>query len=1066
MTGPILKLTDGTTSISLVTSAGQKGFHLDVWLPEIANYKGGGIRRNNSRADGESLSGKQWANVTEEFRTIVDGEDQDAVITTLQNLRRLFEKASDYWTTPWQNEPVWIEASGSCETNTRYSIVIRGHMPQDGNPHAQPFFAEPSIIGETGSGFLISVERQPWWLEQIPGTGICAEASGEQEDWDYVGWTVNSALPAGRVRFIAELQSVSGRMIAGEQTNQVWRTDNGGTTPWVAATTPPTMDCVAFAEDTTTGYLYIAGDAGGGARETWRSTDGAINWTRRSAVRGTSGTRSLIYASDGYLYLADTTGPGIYRSNDGAAIWTKVSPGSLTFNCIFQASGGAFFSSNQTIIYRSVNGTDWAPVFDTQSGATLTGFDEPGDGFIYCPTAIGLFRSSDGLIWTQVSSVGTPLHNIIIDSDGIYWSTDFEDTDIYKSADGFSWVLAATIAGENLSTIIEYSGNQLLYVGASGDIYWRSPAPVTVGRTETCNNEVMIVNNQHVAQLTHVKVDDGGVFTDNFPGTLPFDLLPDPFAVNDAVYFGIDTSLVDTGPFDNLALDIGTVLEVTTATLIWEYCTNAVGPVFSTLNVQDGTKVAHAFQRAGVGTVHWMPPTDWVECTIDGITGYWVRLRVSALGAHIQTPTQQNRDIYTCNWPRVDIDDAQVIGDIPALLRIQAHNRSDEDYYETIDELDLLENRMVVGLRSLDRGSSFVSFINLADEQNPIGISVSAGTGSAFANKLNAPSGRMITHTTPPTGSLSTYADAATITLGPSISRDFYGTYHTYLRAQLVEPSSSPVGDDTDVQVRLSVRSGSGGITKTTKHVRFVGWDENGETFKDWQLLNLGRIDLPVSDLFNDDELPDEFQIVIQVSSTTSTNLEVNLYDIGIIPVDEWAGDFIDTALEDDSGVGNGYKLDIDSVTFPKRRIRALVRSADSSELIRASYQPITPGPAILQANADQRLWFLTARAAYRGEHTGLDNASVLTDNHADFLRAGVKVGQTIFNITDGSSGVVTARTQTTITATLSGGAEDDWDIGDNYLVICNGIYISEPWNCHSIQLERNSRYLSFRGER
>jgi len=290
MTGPILKLTDGTTSVSLVTPGEQKGFHLDNWLPEIANYKGGGIRRNNSRADGESLSGKQWANVTEEFRTIIDGENQDAVITTLQNLRRLFEKASDYWTAPWQNEPVWIEARGSCETNTRYSIVIRGHMPQDGNPHAPPFFAEPSIIGETGSGFLISVERQPWWLSEEPGTGICAQAIGQQANWEHEEWAVNTAQPVAQVNDLLNLQS--GWMLAFENA-QVWRTNTGGAV-WVAATVAPAGNIFTAIE--WKGVAYCFSTAG-----VYRSTDDGDNWALQSNTVTANGLHGMS-ADDTYIY--------------------------------------------------------------------------------------------------------------------------------------------------------------------------------------------------------------------------------------------------------------------------------------------------------------------------------------------------------------------------------------------------------------------------------------------------------------------------------------------------------------------------------------------------------------------------------------------------------------------------------------------------------------------------------------------------------------------------------------------------------------------------------------------
>ncbi len=69
---------------------------------------------------------------------------------------------------------------------------------------------------------------------------------------------------------------------------------------------------------------------------------------------------------------------------------------------------------------------------------------------------------------------------------------------------------------------------------------------------------------------------------------------------------------------------------------------------------------------------------------------------------------------------------------------------------------------------------------------------------------------------------------------------------------------------------------------------------------------------------------------------------------------------------------------------------------------------------------------------AVSGIHTGADNAAVLTDGLAAFTPSGL-VGKTIYNLTDGSSGAITANTATTITAVEAGGAEDDWDAGDAY---------------------------------
>lgn len=68
------------------------------------------------------------------------------------------------------------------------------------------------------------------------------------------------------------------------------------------------------------------------------------------------------------------------------------------------------------------------------------------------------------------------------------------------------------------------------------------------------------------------------------------------------------------------------------------------------------------------------------------------------------------------------------------------------------------------------------------------------------------------------------------------------------------------------------------------------------------------------------------------------------------------------------------------------------------------------------------------------GTHDGADNASVLTDSTKTWT-VDEWVGYTITNTTDGSSGTITANDATTITATLSGGTDDDWDASDAYTI-------------------------------
>ena len=67
------------------------------------------------------------------------------------------------------------------------------------------------------------------------------------------------------------------------------------------------------------------------------------------------------------------------------------------------------------------------------------------------------------------------------------------------------------------------------------------------------------------------------------------------------------------------------------------------------------------------------------------------------------------------------------------------------------------------------------------------------------------------------------------------------------------------------------------------------------------------------------------------------------------------------------------------------------------------------------------------------GSHDGSENATILTDTSKNWIPDSL-IGLRLVNETDGSSGVVSSNTDTTITATLSGGAFD-WDVGDVYVL-------------------------------
>jgi hypothetical protein len=81
--------------------------------------------------------------------------------------------------------------------------------------------------------------------------------------------------------------------------------------------------------------------------------------------------------------------------------------------------------------------------------------------------------------------------------------------------------------------------------------------------------------------------------------------------------------------------------------------------------------------------------------------------------------------------------------------------------------------------------------------------------------------------------------------------------------------------------------------------------------------------------------------------------------------------------------------------------------------------------------------------------HDGSANASVLNDTDAGF-DVNQWVDYTITNSTDSSSGTVTANTSSTVTATLSGGTDNDWDVSDA------GVLGTEPQENSEIYVYQN----------
>ena len=165
----ILKVTDGTDEVDLV--GGTDGITLKNWKPESAKYKGGGSMQDSPLADGRRIVNKQFDNVMDTFDLILSTNTVDGAVEGLNKLRRLIERAADFWIENWQDNVVYLVCQYRGETNPRYASIVKGRIPNDEFPFGQ-LFLKSGIRGRRRSTSEITfICEHLIWQSTIPGTG-------------------------------------------------------------------------------------------------------------------------------------------------------------------------------------------------------------------------------------------------------------------------------------------------------------------------------------------------------------------------------------------------------------------------------------------------------------------------------------------------------------------------------------------------------------------------------------------------------------------------------------------------------------------------------------------------------------------------------------------------------------------------------------------------------------------------------------------------------------------------------------------------------------------------------
>jgi hypothetical protein len=872
-----LVVTDGIDTFDFLSAP----ICLKAWEPAIAQKRE--IRQQGFQADGSTPVDYAWENINEAMTFNTMGKDGDDLASPLHDLHELLIKGLQYWTTSWQKTPVWIEVRAQHETNVRYGHIVSFQTEKDNDPFAQPYFG----TNPYRRNFPLGIEHKHW-SANAPGESDCVQLSAQQEGISlfplvYDGDTQDVTIPAAAS--LNDLPDIGG---AGKGPIQV--------EGWIKAD--------SYGEGNV-GRIAIKGSDALTTRG-WHFYIDSVNGL--SAIINCA-TQDAISYSGLDEFTADGLDHHVYMVYDEDA-GTLLLPAARTIYLAIDGIWVASYPTQQVSI--GAYGTDAADdvVVGNNAGATA-GFD--GE--------IGWARILDTILHSPAGGNFTPPARCPL-------PVSNANTMFLGIREGSG--TAIDDAGPN--------GND----GTAANDDWGDGCEITFGRAATCLDEVYIANKHNVAQLTNIHINDGGAWGPNLVGAAtPFNLLPAAPANNDAIYFGIDTAIIDTGPFCSLVFDIGTAATYGAGdSLDWEYWNGA----WVALAVQDNTNAdgdatpgaGNTFDTTGVASVHWVQPADWA--TNDpgvGITGYWVRATLTEVTG-VTFATQQNRDIYSILWPKVDIDEAQIAGNIEAIARTVIKNQGDEGSGTP----NLTSSRILMGLRSQSRGEDFTPYINLADEQNNAGMTISLFGVAAFGNNVETATGREVTVTNP----AAAWNTIIEIEFDDDLAPQYRGRFHAFLRGT----------GGTNIELRLKSQIGTiSGYSRFSRNV--VSFGAAGI---DYIVLDLGAITIPPTDSFSDDDI---IQTTLAIDVFGDGADDCSLYDLILMPTDEWLGDYRDIdhtkSWADRGDIDSQKKLDVDGVTYPKATTRALLK-IDPSDSVQDIYKSKAV-TQIFQNNADQSLWFL-----------------------------------------------------------------------------------------------------------
>jgi len=251
--------------------------------------------------------------------------------------------------------------------------------------------------------------------------------------------------------------------------------------------------------------------------------------------------------------------------------------------------------------------------------------------------------------------------------------------------------------------------------------------------------------------------------------------------------------------------------------------------------------------------------SDWATVAINGVTAHWLRLIITSFTSWTTSPVL-NRAIYAVHGNYLEIHSDRIAGDVDPLAMLR---------YSMQDSKQDTVGWMACGLKS--RGlDSFESIVN-AGGDNPDGWTITAGTDTSGQAEDQAPSNAVMQCTF----ATATLETRVTFAYDGGTNPDYRGAYRVFLRAKQVGGSAG------DVTIRMDYKLQST-IQGEEIDMALVG--------EEVELIDCGRYEiLPMDIVGSEDDEVIEFDFILKAKSGNGSTPNLEVYDIVLLPVDEWS---------------------------------------------------------------------------------------------------------------------------------------------------------------------------------